>query len=192
MPPKVKITREEIINTAIELVRANGETALNARAISTALNCSTQPVFSNFATMNDLNKTVIHSVYELYLDFINKEVQSGKYPQYKAYGMAYIRFATEEKELFRLLFMRDRTNEDISPSIDFERSVELIMEANGVSKEEAMLMHLEMWTCVHGIGVMIVTSFLSFDQELISKMISDIYQGVRSRHLLEDNKNECN
>ena len=39
MPPKVKITREDIIKTAIELVRANGEEAINARAIAAALNC---------------------------------------------------------------------------------------------------------------------------------------------------------
>ena len=34
----------------------------------------------------------------------------GKYPPYKASGMAYIRFAKEEKELFKLLFMRDRSD----------------------------------------------------------------------------------
>ena len=37
----------------------------------------------------------------------------GKYPPYKASGIAYIQFAKEEKELFKLLFMRDRTGEKI-------------------------------------------------------------------------------
>ena len=61
MPPKIKITKQDIINTAIELVRASGDGAINARAIASALNCSTQPIFSNFETMDDLRDDVIVS-----------------------------------------------------------------------------------------------------------------------------------
>ena len=53
MPPKVKISKEDILQTAIELVRKGGEEAVNARAIAGALNCSTQPIFSNFASMEE-------------------------------------------------------------------------------------------------------------------------------------------
>ncbi len=188
MPPKVKITKEDIINTAVEFVRVNGEQAINARAIAAALNCSTQPVFSNFATMDKLQEAVITDAYDRYLGFLKSEVESGKYPQYKAFGMAYIRFAREEKELFKLLFMRDRTGEDLSPSLDFEESVQMIMKANGVTAEKARLMHLEMWSCVHGIGVMIATSFLPLEWEMISDILTDVYQGIRARHLSEEMK----
>ena len=54
MPPKIRITKEDIVNTAIQLIKANGENALNARAIASALKCSTQPIFSNFTTIEDL------------------------------------------------------------------------------------------------------------------------------------------
>ena len=167
------------------LFRKNGETAINARNIAAALNCSTQPVFSNFATMDELQKAVINAAYERYLVFLQKEMESGKYPQYKSLGMAYIRFAKEEKELFKLLFMRDRTGEDMSLSLDFEECVKIIMQANGVSMETARLMHLEIWTFVHGIGTMLATSFLPMEWELISDMLTDIYQGIRARHLSE-------
>ena len=100
--------------------------------------------------------------------------------------MAYVRFAKEERELFKLLFMRDRTGEDLSPSPDFEESARLIAEANGISLDTARLMHLEMWSCVHGVGVMTATSFLLLDDELISNMLSDVYQGLRKRHAKGD------
>ncbi len=187
MPPKIKVSREDIIGACIEIVRARGTQGLNARNIATFLGCSTQPIFSNFKSMEELEEATITAAYEIYLGFINKEVESEKYPKYKAFGMAYIRFAREEKELFKLLFMRDRRDEDLSPSPDFNESVEWIMQANGISHEKAMLMHLEMWSCVHGIGVMLATSFLPLDEELISRMTSDIYQGVRSRILAEEN-----
>lgn len=188
MPPKVKITKEEIVKTAVDLVRANGPSALNARALAAELSCSTQPIFSNFATMNELEQAVILAAYELYAGFLKSESESGKYPPYKSYGMAYIHFAKEEKELFKLLFMRDRTEEDLSTIYpDFNESVQMIMKANGVTAETARMIHLELWTFVHGIGTMLATSFLPLDWELISDMLTDVYQGIRARHLSEEN-----
>lgn len=187
MPPKVKITKEDIVKTAIELVRSSGADAINARAIASALNCSTQPIFSNFASMEELQKATVSAAYEIYLDFLKSEAEIGKYPPYKSFGMAYIRFAKEEKELFKLLFMCDRNGEALTPSPDFEASIQMIMNANGITKEKASLMHLEMWTCVHGIGTMLATSFLTLDWELISNVLTDVYQGIRTRHLSEEN-----
>ena len=187
MPPKVKITKQEIISTTVDLVRSGGADTINARAIASALNCSTQPIFSNFSSMEELQDAVIHATYEHYLGFIRREVESGKYPPYKAYGMAYIRFAIEEKELFKLLFMRDRTGEDVSAlSPDFEDSIKLISKAMGVSEEKAKLIHFELWSCVHGIGTMLATSFLPLEIDFISDMISDVYLGIRARHTTEE------
>ena len=185
MPPRIKVTKIDIIQTALKLCRENGAEAINARSIAAAIGCSTQPIFSNFETMEELKSATIYAAYELYLKFIQNESALGKYPTYKAFGMAYVRFAKEERELFKLLFMRDRTGEDLSPPPDFEESASLIAAANGISIEKSRLMHLEMWSCVHGIGVMIATSFLPLNDELISNMLSDVYQGLRQRHTEE-------
>ena len=183
MPPKVKITKEDIIQMALSLVREKGATVLNARGIASALGCSTQPVFSNFATMEELQAAVIAAAYDHYLDFLKAEAESGAYPPYKAFGCGYVRFAKEERELFRLLFMRDRGGEDLRPTPDFEASVDMIMAANGISREAASMLHLEMWACTHGIATMIATSFLDLEWELISRMLSDAYLGLRARHV---------
>ena len=183
MPPKVKITREDVINTALDIIRKYGEGALNARNIAAALNCSTQPVFSNFANMDELFDEAVKAAYELYISFLHDEACKGEYPKYKSFGMAYIKFAKEEKQLFKILFMCDRRGASLTSTSDFDESVQMIMDANGVTKETAQLMHLEMWTCVHGIATMLATSFLELDRELISNMISDIYHGIRIKHL---------
>jgi AcrR family transcriptional regulator len=182
MPPKVKITKDDVVKAALDLVRKAGEGAVNARSIAAALSCSTQPVFSHFATMDELQQAVLAAAYDHYLGFLKSEVDSGAYTPYKAMGRGYIRFATEERELFRLLFMRDRGGEDITPTPDFEASVDIIMAANGLSRERARLMHLEMWACVHGIATMMATSFLSLDEDLIGDMLTDVYLGVRERY----------
>ncbi len=186
MPPKVKITKKEIVNSALELVKKEGIEAINARSIAASLGCSTQPIFSNFSTMDELQDAVIAAAYDLYLTFLKNEAKTLEYPKYKSFGMAYIRFSKDEKELFKLLFMRDRNGSPLSPTVDFTESVEMIQNSNGVSYKTAELMHLEMWAFVHGIAVMLATSFHVLEWELISDMLTDAYMGIRSRHVKGD------
>ena len=183
MPPKVKITKEDIINTALELVRANGEQSVNARNIASALNCSTQPVFSNFATMDDLRLALLEKINSLCREFMKNEEQKGEFPSYKANGMAYIRFAKEEKELFKLLYMRDRRGEDVPESTHVDEEMERVVRNNtGLDEETATLFHLEMWAFVHGIASMFATGFLDLDMDLVSRMLTDAYQGLRKQY----------
>ena len=186
MPPRLKVTKEDVVKTTLNLVRINGQNSINARTVANALGCSTQPIFSNFSSIEKLQEAVMALAYDCYLDFIRQDVKSGKYPEYKASGMAYIRFAKEERELFKMLFMCDREGKELAPTSDFNTSVELIMNANGVSKEIAELIHLEMWSFVHGVATMSATCFLDLEWELISNMLTDIYQGVRMRYISKE------
>ena len=183
MPRKPVIHKEDIINAAVELVRENGHEALNARALAERLGCSTQPIFSNFSNMQDLMDNVLVKCLESYNSYVKAEFdrQQG-FPPYKTYGMAYIRFAKEQKNLFRLLFMRDKTGEKtgIEDSTFFE-VLPLIMKSLGLSREQASLFHLEMWTFVHGIGAMIASSSYDWDMDLASRTLTDAYQGLKHR-----------
>ena len=186
MPPKVKVTKEEIINAAVDIVRNSGAQAINARTIASALNCSTQPVFSNFATMDELRLTVVEKADILCQEYMRREVESGKFPTYKANGMAYIRFAKEEKELFKLLYMRDRSSESIPEATEQTDKMELIVHNNtGLSGADAKLFHLEMWAYVHGIATMFATGFFDLDWELVSRMLTDSYRGLRKQYETE-------
>ena len=182
MPPKVKVQKDDIIRAALALVRERGADALNARDLAAVLGCSTQPIFSNFASMEELLSVLYQTAHEQYLLSLEDSVRRGDCPPYKAFGMAYIRFAAEERELFKMLFMCERKVIEAEPSPDITASVEMIMRANGVTRESAERMHLEMWACVHGIAAMIATSFLTLPWDVISDMLSDIYAGLQHRH----------
>lgn len=186
MPPKVRITKAELVAAAVALVRAEGVQALNARRLAAALHCSTQPVFSNFATMEALRDAVVTAADDLCREYIRRETEQGVYPPYKASGMAYIRFAREEPELFKLLYMRDRTQETIPEQTDTGNQMEALVRGNtGLTGEGARLFHLEMWAYVHGIAVMFATGYLDLDWALVSKMLTDAFQGLRKQHETE-------
>ena len=183
MPPKVKTTKRDIIKAATELVRTSGAAAINARAIARMLGSSTQPIFSNFEDMEKVRDAVIGEARRLYSGYVEREIESKKYPIYKASGMGYIRFASEEPELFRLLYMRDRSGIDREHEDDeiWRGIIDTVREVTGLSDENSQLFHIEMWMIVHGIATAIATGYLDIGEELISKMITDAYQGLRSR-----------
>lgn len=189
MPPKCKFTRDEIINAALDITREEGINGVTARAVGTKLNSSSKVIFSLFKNMDELQDEVMNSANELYNSFLKNDMENGNNPPYKSSGMAYIRFAKEEKELFKLLFMRDRSSEKITENKEeIKPLLDIIQKNTGLSEQEAYMFHLEMWVFVHGIATMVATDYLDWDWEFISKMMTDEYEGIKSRFLSKEDK----
>ena len=178
MPPKAKVTKEEVLHVAVELVRRDGAGALNARALAGALGCSTQPLFTQYPTMEALKTAVIEEATAWWIRYIETERAKETWPPYKAMGMAYWRFAATERELFKLLFMRDRTDEETTTDESFVVAIAAIQKANGLTAEAAERFHMIMWSALHGLATMSATGYLSLNEEQVSALISEIYQGL--------------
>lgn len=183
MPPKNRYTREEIVQAALELTRENGIAAVTARALAARLDCSAKPIFGLFRNMEEVQAQVLKAADAIYQARLSAAMSAGEMPPYKASGMAYIQFARQEPELFKLLFMRDRTGE--APQMDDSEEMEpiyKIIEQNvGLNREEAKHFHLENWIFVHGIAAMLATHYLDWQTEDISRALTDLYEGLRYR-----------
>lgn len=66
MPPKVKITREMILNAALALTREQGFEAVNARNIAAELECSTRPIFTAYQNMEEMKEDFLEFAYSFY------------------------------------------------------------------------------------------------------------------------------
>ncbi len=184
MPPKFKFTREQIIDAGVNVIRKNGADGLTARALAFELGSSAKPIFGLFENMDEVYLEVVKSANKLYQTYVENGMSDNTYPAYKASGIAYIKFAQDEKELFKLLFMRDRSGENIEDGKNEPRPIlELIMKNLGISEDEAFKFHLENWVYVHGIATMIATNYLNWDTDFISKSLSDVYNGLKHRYL---------
>jgi len=58
MPPSTKITKEMILEAGYELVITSGIESVNSRSIAKMLGCSTQPIFSQFPSMEELRQGI--------------------------------------------------------------------------------------------------------------------------------------
>lgn len=182
MPAKKVISKEYILNAAFEIVRESGIEALNMRSLAKRCNCSTQPIYLSFKSAEELKKQTALKVVEVFNGFIEREIKSGKYPEYKAVGMGYIRFAKEEKQLFKFLMMNEGMAKSGMGQNSFDDSVMLIMKNYGLYQGDAAKLHLHMWIFVHGIASMFATEYIDFDWETVSAMVTDAYKGFLSAY----------
>lgn len=179
MPAKKQVPREAILAAALDILKKDGFEAVNVRSLASALKCSTQPIYLSFKGMDDLKEALYPLAENVYQDFIQRELKKAEYPPYKAGGMAYIRFAKEEKQLFKLLFMRERSAEQMTDEKKYlTETVKLLASATGLDFDTAYQVHIEMWCFGHGIATMLVTSYFDFDMDTVSEMLNDTYQGL--------------
>lgn len=187
MPPKAKITKEEILSKAVALVREEGVGALTAKSLAAKLGCSTQPIFWHYSGMDEIRSQVCEQALRLFDRFIRSGGENVS--PYKAIGLNYIRFAEEEKELFKLLFMSENERGNIlSEHAEIPYILNVLKETENIGGDAARAVYEEMWLFSHGIATMIATGTARFSREKIDKMLSDVYRGLvknlGSEHIL--------
>ena len=58
MPPKVKFTKDEIIQAALNVARVKGASSVSTRDIAAELQVSTRPIFTYFDTMEEVRAEI--------------------------------------------------------------------------------------------------------------------------------------
>lgn len=180
MSRTVKINKEMIISSSYEFARKNGIEEFNARNIAKYIKCSTQPIYSCFTSIDELKQVVKAKALDKYHEYILEGLKDKK--PFKGSGLAYIKFAREESNLFKLIFMDKINNKyddveiDDKPHVDNQS--ELIAKTMGISIEDASYIQLQSRIFVHGIASMIVSKTVEFDDEIISRLLNDYYFGI--------------
>lgn len=179
MPPKIKITRDMIIDAAFEIARSEGAEHINARTISGKLRCSTQPVMYHFKKMEEIKKAAYQKADEFHSAYI-ADLHSDN--PMKEIGMLYIRFAVEEKNLFRFLFQSNEfCGKSISELINAEELqpiIAILCQAAEVSTEQAKAIFHSLFLFAHGYSSMFANNELTYDEDTILSDLDLIFNGV--------------
>ncbi|MBU5671000.1 TetR/AcrR family transcriptional regulator [Paenibacillus brevis] len=182
MPPKPKISREDMLKGALDLVREQGWGSINARNLASRLGCSTQPIFSHFATMEDLKAEVFHEAEQLYNTAMWAGLQaSGE--DFLGMGMAYIDFARTEPQLFQLLFMSSSIVQGDLAGIagtteGDDQVIAFLSSKTGLSLNEAQKLYTTLWFAVHGIASLLATNGCKIDEQEAKSVLRHTFKGV--------------
>ena len=176
MPPSVRIRREEILRAAFELVREEGAEALNVRAVAKRIGCSTQPVMYHFHSVAELKKEVYIISDEYHTRYLTQQTE----PSLHAVGMAYIRFAREERHLFRFLFQSDafacRSLDELIAAPELTPVLEAIAASAHISPEQARETFRVLFLLVHGYASMFANNAMTADDAAIESDLDRVFR----------------
>jgi len=161
MARPTSITKEKILAAAIDIVRKGGTCALTARNLSSALGCGANAVFSKFGSMEGVLEAVHIEARRLFKERVGAGFSLN--PPFKGMGLAFLWFAIDEPQLFKLV-MDDKASaasfEDyIDTQVGFKQeSIAAISQSFGLQGKDAEMLYYQLMlvgiglahTCVEG------------------------------------------
>ncbi len=174
MAPRYKFTRQELIDASLKIVREQGTDALTAKAIADELHISTRPIFTCFGSMDEVRREVRAAAEALY-DQYTAEGFRQRVPFF-GFGMQYIRFAKEEPELYRLLFLSKAADGE-GGALNAMRHSQAIVRPSlekiyHIRPEEADRYFRDLWLVVHSLATLIVTGDCPYSEPEIGRILT--------------------
>lgn len=168
MARKEKIHKDFLVDTAFILAKQEGFENVTARKLAAKAGCSTQPIFRLYENMDDLLAEVYGKAVEFY-DFFYDECPKYNPEPFVDLGIAYIKFATQEKELFKLLFMGEKKPYGKSLYDVLNGSNSYVTAEFAKAKKEGVYnaqdLFTKLWIFIHGIACMTITGDYDLDED---------------------------
>lgn len=175
MARTVSISKENLLEAAINIVKEEGASALTARRLAKEAGCSTQPIFRVYSGMEELCEEVFGIVMKIYSDYC-AEFESCSEVPFVDLGLAYIGFASTHKELFRMLFVSDnRYGKSLYELLNGENGFvkEQIARANKMGNNDGQMLFMKMWMFIHGSACMTLTGDYDLDSDATKALLEE-------------------
>lgn len=180
MPRKETITRDKLLSSAFEIIKEKGIGEFSARHLAAQAGCSTQPIFRLYRNMDDLQKDVYVKCVDFFNEYCTNFEKKSETP-FVDLGMAYITFARQYSNLFRVLFV-DNTDSE-SSMYDLVNGGSSNFVINEIVKikvepEAAGEIFSKMWIFIHGVACMVIRNDFDLTDEETAEMLADMFRRI--------------
>ena len=162
MPAVRKASREQIIDAAVAVLRDGGFSAVNARSVARKLGCSTQPIYFSFQSMDELKAALSERAIRMHTRRVRDSLRAheGSDSRYSSYGMGFVKFAAEEKQLFRWLYLEGKQLGPYQNDVLLPEVIAVIVEEFGYTENIARRFHQDMIYFSYGLAILANTDHL--------------------------------
>ena len=179
MARKESITRQMIIDGAFELLKSDGVEAVTARKLAAHIGCSTQPIFRVYTNMDELLSELFEKARKYYEDFCNSNKNTYDTP-FVSLGINYIRFAKQEQNIFRLLFLSGNKSHTLYELINGNENAFVMKEIKKIpnlNMDNVELIFTKVFIFMHGMAGMTITGEFDLTDKEAEDMLKDAIIG---------------
>ncbi len=197
-------TKEIILQAAREIIAEKGPDGLSLRELARRIDYSPSGLYEYFSSKDEIVTTVCVEGLGLLSDYLNRAPASlSPTERLLEMGLAYLDFAREHHEHFRLIFAslsheqthlaEEAMNSD-SPYHLLLQAVQAVIATGEFSVNEDFNledMAFSLWALVHGLAVLEQTHLKNFQQEdpttLYRRALRVFGEGLKNKNFLPDN-----
>lgn len=176
MPPRVKVQKKEVVDAALRVCREKGANAVTAREVARELQLSVGPIFTYFDTMEQLKAALYERAKENYRACIERGLAEPI--PFLGLWQQYIRFAREEKELYRLLFLTRPGGATEALRLSQELARPSLMRVYQLDAFAADCYFRDLWLVAFSYATLIVTDDCPYTDEEIFAVGAEISLAV--------------
>lgn len=178
MARKETITKDEILNAAFQMTREGGFAQVSARTLAAKAGCSTQPIFRVYKNMEELGEDLYNKAIGFFHEYYDKFPKTIDTP-FVNMGLAYIRFAQEEQQIFKLLFMAENRHGKSLYDLLNGANGTVVREINNAKFygcKDPGGMFMRMWIFIHGSACMSLTGDYDLQEADTVKLLEESYK----------------
>ena len=176
MARKVTITKEIILQNALEMLIEEGYSSISIHTLAKRIGCSTQPIAWHFDNMEGLRKALYVYALEYAENKTGPIVKKNGYA-FRKMGEAYIDTAIKEPNLFKFLYLGEGpvskpfNLSDLPTGKADAEMIKNISEEMGLTEDACAVVVQDTIFYTHGIASMIATGVLTITLEQAMDMI---------------------
>lgn len=171
MPRKPKYTKEELVDTAVAIIREEGEESLSARNLVKRLGTAPATIFTHFPSMDALEEALTNKARAIYNVYVDRGLS--KNPPFKGFAIEHVKFSQEEPNLYSFLFLRPKTTSTLSEVMEREGHRDLLvgeaMRVFGCDRSTAEDVYENLVIYMFGLASMCSKGLCSFSEEELAK-----------------------
>jgi len=178
LPPETKVSKQAIMEATFAITREAGFEKVNARSLAERIGCSTQPIYSRFNSMVGVKRAFLAYLEASFIEYVQRYAPSGN-PLLQTM-VAYVSFAHEQPNLFKLLFMeRTAGTQTLGRSMRILERL-AVVDRTKAEPETARQMGRQMLYHAHGMAVMLATGNLVLSDGEITRSLESMYSMLRN------------
>lgn len=178
--------KEEFLRIAFEFIAQEDVEKLTLKVLSDATGTSRSAIYKHFKSRDALVEKMIEIGFETFDGVTSPILLNSKTPlvdRFYESGKAYINFAKENPNLYRLLFGKKHSHireeimsikdSDCSGFAALKIAIEEGQESGVLKKDSSYKQTIIIWSSLHGLSSLIIDGFMDVDE-----LLEEIYEGL--------------
>ena len=173
-----RITKNMIVDAALEIFRAEGFESVTSRRIALRLGCSTQPIYFEYKNMDELKDDIIKKVVEQLDELFSSVSGDSDEFVYRSFGLSFLKFVQTDPFVFRQIYIVEGKIGRQVYDLRMPKVLDILEKKYGYKKETAIAINNMAACSLMGMAVFISSGYKKVSENEIIKNLELLFGSV--------------